>query len=352
MENIAFYSKFRQPQVRALVWSLLSPGLVPESSAYQANVTQQWCQDLYQQLEPVFLTLDNDPQPLIDWLAKYKSWRLGIRFEAYWSFILSQLESQGNLAQYAAHIQVNDQIRQTRGEMDFVYIDNAQKLTHLELAVKFYLLKPDEFGFERLVGPNGQDWYERKLEHLFKKQLPLSKTEDAQKKIAETFELSPDNLNCLQQGLIKGMIFLPIGIDTDFNNNEKQILNMQCQYGLWATIDNWYLADPGEIGRWVMLDKLDWLVPQVYSSLEEELYTAKEMAYKLKIHFHKTKRSVLIVRLDYDEQDKIWLEQQRVMVVDHYWPSYKKMTIKQVAEFSELGKNLEPLNETNNEHDE
>jgi bacterioferritin (cytochrome b1) len=83
-----------------------------------------------------------------------------------------------------------------------------------------------------------------------------------------------------------------------------------------------------------MLDKLSWLVPQVYSSQEETLYSAKEMAYKLKTHFHGTKRSVLIARLEYDEEHNLWLEQQRVMVVDKYWPSFKR-TIDNMLQQSE-----------------
>ena len=71
-----------------------------------------------------------------------------------------------------------------------------------------------------------------------------------------------------------------------------------------------------------MLEKLDWLVPQVYSTLEDFLYTAKEIAYKIKIHFNTTRRSVLIVQVDYDEEQQLWLEQQRVMVVDSYWPTF------------------------------
>lgn len=339
MKNILEYSQYQDPQVRALVWSLLSSGLVNESGEYPACVSAQWCHELYDNFRPFLKQLDNDPVELQQWLEQFKSWRLGIRFEAYWAFILEQLKKQNKLIHYTTHTQVQEQInngpfKQTLGEMDFVYQDQNKQLHHLEIAAKFYLLKPDEFGFERLIGPNGGDWYERKLEHLFKKQLPLSNRSEAKKILAEDFDINVEEIDCHHQGLIKGMIFLPVTGEGNLNDNEVKRLNPDCLMGTWGTINNWYLSDPGELGRWVMLDKLSWLVPQVYSSQEETLYSAKEMAYKLKTHFHGTKRSVLIARLEYDEEHNLWLEQQRVMVVDKYWPSFKR-TIDNMLQQSE-----------------
>ncbi len=343
MKNILEYSQYKDPQVRALVWSLLSPGLVNESGTYPACVSSQWCRQIYECIQPFLKQLDNDPTELRQWLERFKSWRLGIRFEAYWTFIFEQMKKQHEIISYAAHIQIQTRLNQsalkktsfikapllkTLGEMDFVYQDNDKQLNHLEVAVKFYLLKHDEFGYERLIGPNGGDWYERKLEHLFKKQLPLSKTQEAKEKLSAQFDVEVDEINCRHQGLIKGMIFFPVTGEGCLNDNEKKCLNPDYFTGTWGTINNWYLSDPGELGRWVVLNKLAWLEPQVYAEsypgLEDMLYTAKEMAYKLKVHFHGTRRSVLIARLDYDEEHHLWLEQQRVMVVDKYWPVFKR----------------------------
>jgi hypothetical protein len=324
LDNILEYSRYTDPHVRALVWSVISEGLVKPSEEFSACVSSQWCRQLYQHLQPFLERLDKEPDELILYLQQQNSWRLGIRFEAYWSFILKQLQKQQLIQDYVEHLQVQDDIRQTRGEMDFVYLDNNKELNHLEVAVKFYLLKPDEFGYERLIGPNGGDWYERKLLHLFKKQLPLSATEDSRAQLAQVFEQASEQTDCHRRGLIKGMIFFPVTGEGSLNEHERQCINEQCLSGSWATIDNWHLADPGQSGRWVILEKLNWLVPQVYSSLQDDLYTGKEMAYKLKVHFHGTKRSILIARLEYNVEHKLWLEQQRVMVVDRYWPTYKR----------------------------
>ncbi|MCU7940481.1 MAG: DUF1853 family protein [gamma proteobacterium symbiont of Bathyaustriella thionipta] len=340
MQNILTYSQYKDPQVRALVWSLLSPGLVNESGHYPACVSRQWCHEIYDIIQTFLQQLDNDPTELRQWLEQFKSWRLGIRFEAYWAFIFEQLTKQKVILSYISHTQVQEQInngpfKHTLGEMDFVYQDKNEQLNHLEIASKFYLLKPDEFGFERLIGPNGGDWYERKLEHLFKKQLPLSNRSEAKEILAENFNLNVENVNCQHQGIIKGMIFLPVTGEGRLNDNEMKCLDPDCLMGTWGTINNWYLSDPGEVGRWVMLDKLSWLEPQFFSTQVETLYTAKEMAYKLKTHFHSTIRSVLIAHVEYDEEHKLWLEQQRVMVVDKYWPSFKR-TIDTMIEQSEI----------------
>ncbi|WP_214660595.1 DUF1853 family protein [sulfur-oxidizing endosymbiont of Gigantopelta aegis] len=351
MKDILLYSQYSDPQVRALVWSLLSPGLVNESGVYPTCATQQWCQSVYEQIQPALAQLNDDPSELKHWLENYKSWRLGIRFEAYWAFIFELLKKQHDCQSYATHLQVQTQLGQgpfskTLGEMDLVYQEKDSQLHHLELAVKFYLLKANAFGFERLIGPNGGDWYQRKLEHLFKKQLPLSETQDGKNKLVEHFELDIEQVSCQHQGLIKGMIFLPVTEEGSLNDNEKDLLNPEFYAGSWGTIQNWYLADPGEIGRWVILEKLSWLEPQVYApsypELEDKLFTAKEMAYKLKAHFHNTRRSILIARLDFDEVSQLWLEQQRVMVVDKYWPVFER-SIETM--FEKAGQRTQDLNE-------
>ncbi len=342
------YKQYKTAQVRALVWSLLSPAVSIKSAQYPACIEPQWCEQLYAQIKMQLEQLDQAPQPLLNWLDQYRSWRLGIRFEAYWAYILELLKENGQILAWASHIQINNisgsvarsKVMHTKGELDFVYLDREEQFYHLELAVKFYLLKPDEFGYERLIGPNGQDWYERKLIHLFQKQLALSTTQEARDKLAQLDEFKPfqkDEIHCLQQGLIKGMFFLPVTGTGEFNKHEQQCSNPDALTGLWATQDNWALSDPGQTGYWVILEKLNWLVPQVFSSWQEKLYTFKEMDYKIKIHFHATKRSLLIARLDFDEQQQLWLEQQRIMVVDRYWPSYKKpskdnMTVKKIKE--------------------
>jgi len=329
--NIIEYARYKNPQVRALIWCLISPGLVKKSSVYPACVTQQWCQKIYETIQPFLEQLDQDPKPLIQWLKDRNSWHLGIRFEAYWQFILSQLLTQSELQQYESHIQIQKQKtgkinQKTLGEMDFVYLDNQQQLNHLEIAVKFYCLKSDAFGFERLIGPNGGDWLERKLEHLFNKQLLLSDTPPGQAVLSDLFySADADNMtsvSCYQQGLVKGMIFLPVTGEGNLTDKELSYINPDYPTGWWGTMDNWYLSDPGEIGRWVMLDKQQWLEPQVYTEQADHLYTAKEMAYKLRIHFNQTRRSVLIVHLNYNEEQQLWLELQRVMVVDRYWPTF------------------------------
>jgi len=272
MKNILEYSQYKNPQVRALAWSVLSPGLVNEVDSYDNCVSSDWCRKLYETLKPFLKQLDNDPVELVQWLEKYQSWRLGVRFEAYWCFIFEYLKKQSDILSYCEHIQIQSIDEQSKarsitlGELDFVYQDKKKELNHLEIAAKFYLLKPDASGFERLVGANGGDWYERKLEHLFKKQLALSDLPRTKQVLSEVFELDVAQVQCHHHGLMKGMIFFPITEGGKLNDYEQQRLNPDLLAGRWGTVNNWYLSDPGEIGRWLILEKLDWLVPQVYSS--------------------------------------------------------------------------------------
>ncbi len=123
--NITEYSCYKIPQVRALVWSLISPGLVKEAAVYPTSVDQQWSLELYEKLKFFLHELDQYPEPLIQYLEAQKSWRLGIRFEAYWIFIFEQLKKQSELTRYESHIQIQRKEKhkhkiynETMGEID------------------------------------------------------------------------------------------------------------------------------------------------------------------------------------------------------------------------------------------
>jgi len=64
------------------------------------------------------------------------------------------------------------------------------------------------------------------------------------------------------------------------------------------------------------------------------LFTVKEMTYKLKGHFHNSRRSILLAHLNFDEENQLWLEQQRIMVVDKYWPDFNR-SIDSILKLSE-----------------
>jgi hypothetical protein len=339
LNNIREYARYRDPLVRALVWSLVSPPLV-SSAEYPASLNDKWCQAVYQSLAEELMQLDQSPEPLQLWVAKQKSWRLGIRFESFWSFIFTRLLARREILDWTSHVQIFDKqstaarpnkSNNTLGELDFVYRDNQQQFHHLEVAVKFYLLKPDQTGHRHLIGPNGADWYERKLEHLFQKQLPLSALADSRAIIAERFSVNPNQLSCRQQGIIKGMLFYPAHLTGDLTKEEKNSINPECLHGDWITLEHWQQIESTEECRWVIIEKLSWLCPQVFQALTDACLTNKEMHLKLKLHFNNTRRSILVARLNFDAESGLWLEQQRIMVVDTIWPEYLSVEQKQLS---------------------
>ncbi|MCC9645154.1 DUF1853 family protein [Rhodopirellula sp. JC740] len=86
----------------------------------------------------------------------------------------------------------------TIGEIDFLYLDEHGKLTHLEVAVKFYLgvISTQRSGLH-FVGPNLKDTYDRKVDRMFQHQLQLE---------SEIFPSQPR-----RTALVKGTLFYPEG---------------------------------------------------------------------------------------------------------------------------------------------
>ncbi|MEM7092948.1 MAG: DUF1853 family protein [Actinomycetota bacterium] len=95
--------------------------------------------------------------------------RVGHYFEALIGFWLRHVRGLEVVAQGE---QVHDGTR-TVGELDFVFRDEADRLCHMETAVKFYLYDPRRSG-SHFPGPNTTDDFETKATRLFDHQLPMS----------------------------------------------------------------------------------------------------------------------------------------------------------------------------------
>ncbi|MFK5894163.1 MAG: DUF1853 family protein, partial [Pseudomonadota bacterium] len=171
--DLSFYFQFTNKYVRALAWILKSPGLLstPLGTTSQL-VDNHWAEQLSDEW---LIELDKHPQALIEWVNKKPSFRLGIHFESLLLFIFHHLQKQNLIENLNHNLPVYDEAHQTLGELDLVYFDKQkQQRFHWENTVKFYLFRPQEFSFERWLGPNGSDWLQRKLEHLFLRQLGIT----------------------------------------------------------------------------------------------------------------------------------------------------------------------------------
>lgn len=72
------------------------------------------------------------------------------------------------------NLQVQRNSHSTVGELDFLIRESDGKLTHLEIATKFYLAVRTRNGFY-FPGPDSRDTYDRKLQRLLSHQLTLTK---------------------------------------------------------------------------------------------------------------------------------------------------------------------------------
>jgi len=96
---------------------------------------------------------------------------LGKRVERFFEFYINQSK---NYELVKNNIQIIHN-KHTLGELDFIIYDKtAQKYLHIEHIYKFYLYDDGIVNeIDRYIGPNRNDTFDKKLEKLKNKQLPL-----------------------------------------------------------------------------------------------------------------------------------------------------------------------------------
>jgi len=139
--------------VRDLVWAINSPPLLRSDGS-----------DHVPGLNPDAI----DPEHLTAFCAERSEHRVGHYFENlihYWLKHIRRVEI------IAHRLPVRDE-EKTLGELDFIFRDEAGRLVHWEVAVKFYLVTAEDP--PRHLGPNTSDSLARKALRLRQHQLPLS----------------------------------------------------------------------------------------------------------------------------------------------------------------------------------
>jgi|GEM_PF-84880 len=163
--------RFNQPAVRDLAFALACPPLLatwPTSLTPSLPIdlpdTHFW-QAHYRRYLPRLLDLDQDPVPLITYLDRMPSTRLGLRFEGLLGFWLR--DQTGPWHEYEVlgqNVQLKD-AKRTIGEMDLILRNQISgQIEHWELSLKFYL---GENHFEPFDwrGLNDRDTLGRKIRH-------------------------------------------------------------------------------------------------------------------------------------------------------------------------------------------
>lgn len=177
---------------------------------------------------------------LIANLETHRHRRLGRYFEALWQVGLTH-HSDWNIELFGFPIR---EAQRTLGEIDLVISHlPTQQLTHLELALKFYLRvdHPNCGHHHHWLGPSLADSYEQKLKRLTQHQLPMG----FHPHVTAVLKQRVDH-----QGLvIKGRLFVPEAAYSSVLKDQG--------YGVWLT-SNALLAGPNT-RECLPLDKAQWL---------------------------------------------------------------------------------------------
>ncbi len=162
-------NKFQHPFVKDLAW--LVEGHYIERDF---NLQQYWLVDVPLRLSE----LDDKPEPLIQAVNACKSHFLGSYFETLFSFAIEHFSSLNIILE---HFQIETEGK-TLGEVDILIETPDGQLHQLELAIKFYLERPD-LAPHNWIGPNKNDSLLKKTTKARKHQLTILHTEEGRSAI-------------------------------------------------------------------------------------------------------------------------------------------------------------------------
>lgn len=180
--------------------------------------------------------------------------KLGHLYEDVLEYLLSE-SVEVELIQKGVQIFNDDKI--TLGELDYVLKDlETGVFIHLELAVKFYLIRFDgKDGVVEYPGPDPRDNWINKLERLRGHQLRMSQMAEGKELLVDKFGAS----GVVPQQLIYGKLF-------DHYDECRRpcppFMNSNCERGTWRYLSEWCCNDDSE--RVVVIPKYLWPVDVRY----------------------------------------------------------------------------------------
>ena len=292
-EENAISANETQQLVLDLLWAVNSPSLlrVAENQGFDSPVRMLHQRDIQ--------TAD-----LVDFMAKGSTRSLGQYFERLISFWLHKIRQVDVL--YESFV-IRERKR-TIGEIDFIFIDEQSRMTHWEVAVKFYLFSSDTYGLgSHYLGPNAVDTLDRKLERLLHHQLQRSE------------KLFPDVE--VREPYVKGRIFYPL-LQPDRSPVHSSLSDSHL-VGSWVRH-----ADAGMLLRsagrqldtvaYRVLDKPHWLAEVFSYQGNETMMSSREFSAFAAHHFSESQRCLLVAQLDFDGEG--YHESGRFFIVPNDWP--------------------------------
>lgn len=296
--------------VRDLAWCCFSSPMMRELPNSDATILP-FNND---QLWPWLISVDQQPDALINEITKVKSTRLGIYYETLWRFYFSQ-HPEWDLLHHNLQIE-----RQggTLGAFDFL-CRRGSDYWHIETAVKFYLCNTaaadDAQDWNHWIGPSSQDRLDLKLARLQQHQLPLHKTPEAK---AQLQLLYPD-AHTWKTGLcLQGYLFSPTSADLNpAFSHEAHGRGDWCYLRKFLQLQQEYTDT-----QWIILERQQWLSP---AHIDDDVALAQTatLTASLKSQVAEMKRPLLLAALKKaDPKNKYWQEDWRVFVVPDDWPTY------------------------------
>lgn len=238
---------FKHPIVRQLAFSLASPNLL-QSLPDQLNMLHHfdlhhddfWTQQ-FELYHSRLKQLDQDPTELIQFLARLKSTRLGLRFEHLIWFWL--LDDQHHHFKLLGHSIQMIEGKNTLGELDFLILNqDTHQVEHWEVAIKFYLGESD-LTLVNWYGLNRSDTLYRKLNHFSQKQFQ--------------FESAQQHQIQKRAAVLKGQLYLPTQTPAINQHQPPAWINVSRRVGHWGSH---VLAD------YYRLERQEWICPNQLQS--------------------------------------------------------------------------------------
>ena len=251
-------------EVRDLAYALKAPCILepseqvpswkPEEMAAHYAAAQGW-----------LARLDENPEPLLEHIAQHpRSNRLGLYYEALLSFWFKA----GVSYELLAHDLPVNAGGQTLGAFDFI-VKRATEITHIEVAVKFYLGVRGVGDWADWIGPNQNDSLALKLDKMLNKQLRLSEHPQASTVLSTAGIPRPTQ----RKLWIKGIFFRP--------HNSKASCKPQggsLATGIWLPQNALAaLQQETPAARWFRRTKPDWVAPTEASDPPAAFRTAAQM---------------------------------------------------------------------------
>ncbi len=174
--NYDFFNSLQNTKVQDLYWLLFKTSPLkacPKEFSipfFPKDIIDQW----EEHASDYFRSLDNSPEELQHFVDRKKNYRLGFYAESLLSYFFQTFAEVELLIQ---NFQITED-KTTIGEIDFVIRWN-NRILHIELAVKYYLLLPhsDPYTTRNWIGPSRKDNLQKKLTKIEGHQLPLGKHE-------------------------------------------------------------------------------------------------------------------------------------------------------------------------------